>query len=92
MMSAEAQLDYTALLLREFHARGGTRLEVAADSYDSYNEAVDAAHANMVWTHPGMSNYTRNKAGRVVMSSPFKIIDFWTRTRTIDWRDWQVDS
>jgi 4-hydroxyacetophenone monooxygenase len=92
MMSAEAQLDYTALLLREFHALGGARLEVASASYDSYNEAVDAAHANMVWTHPGTSPFARNKAGRVVMSSPFKIIDFWTRTRAIEWRDWLIDD
>jgi 4-hydroxyacetophenone monooxygenase len=92
MMSAEAELDYTMLLLREFHARGGRRIEVTFEAYEFYNEAVDAAHANMVWTHPGMSPYARNKAGRVVMSSPFKIIDFWTRTRAIDWSKWLMDA
>jgi 4-hydroxyacetophenone monooxygenase len=92
IMSAEACADYTERLLREFHARGGARLEVTKEAYDSYNQAVDEAHANMVWTHPGVSPYTRNKAGRVVMSSPFKIIDFWERTRSIDWGDWTVDA
>lgn len=92
MMSAEAQLDYVSRLMREFHARGGSRLQVTYGAYESYNEAVDTAHEGMVWTHPGMSQYARNKAGRVVMSGPFKIIDFWTYTRSIDWRDWVVDA
>jgi 4-hydroxyacetophenone monooxygenase len=91
MMSVEAQLDYLSRLLREFHARGDSRLQVAYGAYERYNEQVDTAHEAMVWTHPGMSSYTRNKAGRVVMSSPFKIIDFWTCTRSVDWRDWKVD-
>lgn len=92
MMSAEAQFDYIARLLREFHARGGTRLEVSESAYEIYNAEVDEAHEHMVWTHPGMPTYTRNKKGRVVMSSPFKIIDFWARTRAINWNNWNTPN
>ena len=37
--------------------------------HDAYNEAVDAEHENMVWTHPGMKTYYRNDRGRVVVNS-----------------------
>ena len=35
----------------------------------------------MIWTHPGMSTWYRNAAGRVVTNSPWKLLDYWTMTR-----------
>ena len=50
-------------------------MEVRQDVHDEYNEAIDAAHENMVWTHPGMSTYYRNDQGRIVVNSPFRNVD-----------------
>ena len=38
-------------------------LECRRDVRDDYIAKVDAAHENMVWTHPGMSTYYRNEHG-----------------------------
>ncbi|MDF3281594.1 NAD(P)/FAD-dependent oxidoreductase [Gordonia sp. N1V] len=59
-------------------------LEVRSDVTDEYNRAVDAAHAQMVWTHPAMTNWYRNSDGRVVAVLPWRIIDYWKMTRAID--------
>jgi 4-hydroxyacetophenone monooxygenase len=45
----------------------------------------------MVWTHPGMSTYYRNSRGRVVVNTPFRIVDFWHMTRTADLDDYVVE-
>ena len=30
----------------------------------------------MIWTHPGMTNWYRNAAGRVVATLPWRIVDY----------------
>lgn len=86
--TVEAQMDYLAALLGEAHDRGIETIEVRREAHDWYVESVDAAHEQMIWTHPGMDTYYRNSAGRVVVSNPFRIIDFWEQTRRVNWNDW----
>ena len=88
ILTVEAQVDYLVALLEGAADRGLGRIEVKEAAYERYNAAIDAAHEDMVWTHPGMATYYRNSAGRVVVSNPFRIIDFWTQTRQVDWHDW----
>ena len=47
-------------------------------------EFGDAAHSELVWTHPGMSTYYRNRHGRVVSPSPFRLVDTWAMTHRPD--------
>jgi 4-hydroxyacetophenone monooxygenase len=35
----------------------------------------------MIWTHPKAKNYYRNSKGRVFMSWPYRLVDYWTQTR-----------
>lgn len=92
MPTVEAQMDYLAALLKSANDRGFDRIEVDPEAYETYNAAVDAEHEQMIWTHPGMDTYYRNGAGRVVVNNPFRIIDFWSRTRKIKWQDWRIDG
>jgi len=45
----------------------------------------------MIWTHPGMQNWYRNAAGRVVCTLPWRIVDYWGMTRHVDWHDFSVE-
>ncbi len=47
---------------------------------DDYNHEIDAVMATMIWSHRGTETYFRNSAGRVVVNSPWKYIDYWRRT------------
>jgi 4-hydroxyacetophenone monooxygenase len=57
----------------------------------SYARRQDAAHAGMIWTHPGMRNWYRNAAGRVVSTLPWRIVDYWAMTRHVDWADFTTE-
>jgi 4-hydroxyacetophenone monooxygenase len=91
LASAESQLDYVIDLLQQMLARGIDAVECREDVYERYNERVDHAHEQMVWTHPGMETYYRNSRGRVVVNTPFRIVDFWHMTRQADLRDYIVE-
>lgn len=81
MFHAECQVHYMVELLREMVAADVAAVEVRQEVCDDYVARVDAAHENMIWTHPGMSTWYRNAAGRVVTNSPWRLLDYWTMTR-----------
>jgi 4-hydroxyacetophenone monooxygenase len=89
--ATEAQLHYILDLLQRMFRHGIGSVECRQEVYDAYNQRVDEAHERMVWTHPGMSTYYRNSRGRVVVNTPFRIVDFWHMTRTADLDDYVVE-
>ncbi|MPZ62526.1 MAG: SidA/IucD/PvdA family monooxygenase [Propionibacteriales bacterium] len=84
IMHAECQTNYVVGLLRRMAEHEIDTLEVRHEICDEYNARVDAAHERMIWTHPGMTTYYRNAAGRVVTTTPWRVIDYWFMTRTPD--------
>lgn len=51
---------------------------------------LDDALALTVWAHPGMTTYYRNASGRIVIASPWKYLEYWTRTEQFDPNDYIV--
>ncbi len=88
---AECQARYiTDLLVRAIEAGVGS-LECRQDVHDEFNRQVDEQHGRMVWSHPGMETYYRNPAGRVVTNWPWRVVDYWERTRAADLDDFLLE-
>lgn len=77
----ESQVRYIVETLKQMSAADLGSVEVRREVYEDYNTKVDAAHEKMIWTHEGMSVYYRNTRGRVVVTNPFRAVDFWHMTR-----------
>ena len=54
------------------------------EPFEEYNQRVDAEHAQLVWSHPGVNNWYRNKAGRVVTNSPWRLCEYRNLTAEFD--------
>ncbi|MFT3853704.1 MAG: NAD(P)/FAD-dependent oxidoreductase [Ilumatobacteraceae bacterium] len=91
LATLESQATYVRRLLQAMFRDGLGSVEVRADVNDEYNDRVDAAHEQMVWTHPGMSTYYRNSKGRVVVNSPWRNLDYWRFTREPDLDEYVVE-
>lgn len=65
-------------------------LEVQEDVFWKYNEELDEALSHSIWSHPGMTNWFRNSAGRLVVSSPWTYLDYWGRTRELNLGDYEA--
>ncbi len=85
----ECQVRYAMKCLRELVEGEHGSMEVLESVHDDYNEAVDAAHRRMVWSHPGMGNWYKNAAGRVVTNSPWRLVDYWRMTAELDRTDFR---
>ena len=87
---SECQVRYVTGLLCAMLTQGLSSIEVQADAHDAYNQRVDAEHAELVWTHPGMRNWYRNAQGRVFSPMPWRLVDYWQMTRTADLSSYRV--
>jgi 4-hydroxyacetophenone monooxygenase len=91
MFLAEMQVRYIMDVLKKMLTQGLGSVECRQDVHDAYNERIDQAHENMVWTHPGMETYYRNARGRVVVNSPYRNATFYDMTRAADLGDFVVE-
>jgi 4-hydroxyacetophenone monooxygenase len=77
---AESQARYISAMLVKMIEHDIAAVDVRQEVHDAFVAEVDARHAELIWTHPGMSTYYRNRYGRVVSATPFSLVEYWTMT------------
>jgi 4-hydroxyacetophenone monooxygenase len=77
----ECQVRYVLEAVREMIEGGRRTVEVREDVHDAYNVLVDEKCRQMVWSHPGVTSWYKNKAGRITVTSPWRLVDYWAMTR-----------
>ena len=80
---AESRARYISGCLVAMIERRIVAMEVKREVHDEFVQRVDAAHEQMIWTHPGMSTYYRNDLCRVVSVMPFMLVDYWWMTHEV---------
>ncbi|MDA0226342.1 MAG: NAD(P)/FAD-dependent oxidoreductase, partial [Proteobacteria bacterium] len=81
---AECQVRYIARTLVAMIEGKVAAIDVRPEVHRDWVARVDAEHAQLIWTHPGVSNWYRNRHGRVVSTSPFRLVDYWRMTHEAD--------
>ena len=84
IFQSECQSRYISACLVEMIERGIAAIDVQQEVHDDYVRKVDAEHETMIWTHPGMTTYYRNKSGRVFSAMPWRFVDYWAMTHDAD--------
>ncbi len=87
IFESECQVRYVTKCIAAMVSNGIDSLEVRQDVHDRYNERLEKEHRDLVWTHPGMSTWYRNGAGRVFSIMPWRHVDYWRWTREPDMSD-----
>ena len=70
-------LDCIRLLLENGHRS----LECRKDVHDAYNEIIDEGNLQVAWGAPNVRSWYKNRAGRITQNWPFKLLEYWTRTK-----------
>jgi 4-hydroxyacetophenone monooxygenase len=83
MFMIECQLSFLMRILAMAGPDFGS-VECTESAYQAYNAEIDRLHDDLIWTHPGMSTYYRNARGRVVVNTPFRVVDYWKRAQSVD--------
>ncbi len=81
---SECQVRYIMQGIRELIESGASSLEVKSEPFWDYQEKVDEKHRNMVWSHPGVGSWYKNKNGRVTANSPWRLVDYRDMTASFE--------
>ena len=87
---AECQSRYISACIVGMLEQGVDTLECRPQALESWVRRVDDEHRELVWTHPGMTTYYRNRRGRVVSPSPFRLVDTWAMTHRPEFADFEL--
>jgi 4-hydroxyacetophenone monooxygenase len=87
--ATEFQVRYITQAIRHLLVTETTAIDVEREVFLQYNEELDNALSQCIWSHKGMTTYYRNDAGRIVVSSPWKYVDYWARLKQFDPGDYQ---
>lgn len=81
---SECQVRYVMGCIKLMVEQGIASLDVKPSVYDDYVRRLEAQLARMVWSHPGVSSWYKNKRGLVVNTSPWRLVDYWHWTQAPD--------
>jgi 4-hydroxyacetophenone monooxygenase len=84
LFHSECQIRYIMQALREMIERDIDVVEVKREPFEDYNRKVDAEFQGMVWMHPGVTSWYKNRKGRVVTNSPWALSVYHKLTAEFD--------
>ncbi|MFM7737354.1 MAG: flavin-containing monooxygenase [Alphaproteobacteria bacterium] len=87
---SECQVRYVSGCLRMLLADGARAIECRPEPCEAWNRRLDERMARLVWSHPGASSWYKNSRGRVVTTSPFRLLDYWRLTLSPDPADFRL--
>lgn len=91
IFTSECQIRYITGCIAEIIDRDAV-MEVREDVHDDYMDRLNAEHRELIWAHPGLTTYYRNKNGRVISIMPWRLVDFWGMSRAPDLNDFHIRS
>ncbi len=90
IFQAESQTRYITDAIVRMIEGDISAIEPKQRVHDEFVRLVDERHADMIWSHPGMSTYYRNSHGRVVSVTPFSLLEYWQMTHDVDLADFVI--
>lgn len=77
---AECQMRYIVKMISLMIDKGLRSVEIRQDVHDAYNDTIDQRLRNLVWSHPSVNGWYKNRDGRIITNQPWRLIDYWRLT------------
>lgn len=88
---SETQIHYIIECLDAMVKRGARAMEPTEEAFVAFNAQIDRDLQKLIWTHPKARSYYRNSKGRVFLSNPYRLVDYWTMTRAPKLEDYRFE-
>ncbi|GEP35016.1 monooxygenase [Nocardioides szechwanensis] len=91
IFASECEVRYTMACIEALLNGGHRTIEPKLSVYDDYYDRSQAEMRTMVWASPHIEhNYYQNDDGEVHGLNPWRLVDYWDWTRTVDLDDYQL--
>lgn len=88
IFASECEVRYAMQCIQAVDAAGRRAIEPRQDRYDEWYAKCQAELKMTVWASPHVAhNFYKNSDGEVHILNPWRLVDYWTWTRTLDLDD-----
>ncbi|MDT4912320.1 MAG: 4-hydroxyacetophenone monooxygenase [Pseudonocardiales bacterium] len=91
-LSAELQSQFVIQVIVEMLNHDLGTLEPRREVFEDYMREIDGRLRDMIWSHPNVTTYYKNRHGRVVVPRPYSVVDWWHMLRWPRLENYQVES
>lgn len=91
IFASECEVRYTMACIEALITHGKRTIEPKRSAYDDYYERSQAEMRTMVWASPHIKHsYYQNDDGEVHGLNPWRLVDYWGWTRTVELDDYEL--
>ena len=88
---SECQMRYITQCIEELIAGGHQSMEPTREKYEDWHARTQAEIKTLVWSQPSIKHsFFKNAYGEIHGLSPWRLVDYWTWTKTPDFTDFVV--
>jgi 4-hydroxyacetophenone monooxygenase len=80
IFNSECQINYICSAIEFMMDNDCKVIKVKPDIEKQYQDRFDEQHSQMVWQHPKVSSWYQNSTGKVVTTSPWRLVEYWNWT------------
>ncbi len=88
---SECQMRYITQCIEELIAGGHQSMEPTREKYEDWHARTQAEIKTLVWSQPSIKHsFFKNAYGEIHGVSPWRLVDYWSWTKTPDFADFEV--
>jgi 4-hydroxyacetophenone monooxygenase len=92
ILHSECQMRYISDALDQIIEGGLTSMEPRQERYEEWHARCQAELKTLVWAQPSVKHsFYKNARGEIHGLSPWRLVDYWRWTKTVDLDDYVVD-
>ena len=84
IFNSECQINYICSAIEFMMDNDYKVIKVKPDIEKQYQDRFDEQHSQMVWQHPKVSSWYQNSTGKVVTTSPWRLVEYWNWTNNFN--------
>ena len=84
IFNSECQINYICSAIDFMLNNNHKSIRVKPKIEKEYQDRFDDRHNEMVWQHAGVSSWYQNSKGKVVTTSPWRLVEYWNWTNNFN--------
>jgi 4-hydroxyacetophenone monooxygenase len=84
IFNSECQINYICSAIEYMLTNDHKVIKIKPEVEKRYQDRFDERHKRMVWQHANVSSWYQNSQGKVVTTSPWRLVEYWNWTNNFN--------
>ena len=89
IFNSECQIQYICSAIKHMITNNYRSIKPKSATVEDYQKRLNDRLDKMVWQHPKVSSWYQNSQGKVVTTSPWRLVEYWNWTNNFNGDDYE---